>query len=247
MLNKILKKYNIENNTLKLIVFGAILLILLVFIILMRGKHVKEEEVLIEVKTDELIALIEKIGNNYSLEIVEEINGNKKELYYDTDSNVELYDGSLIGDDGIMVYKNKKYILYKKDINDIEKAKLHDYKGDDSFVNDPYYNINLIKNIINYCELTQINKVKVNCKINLSDYISEYNKIYGKNIEINYDTKVSFDIIYYTDSIGKINIDYTDINKAINNSNDKIFYGIKLVSVDKNDFSTVIDYFKKSL
>ena len=77
MLNKILKKYNIENNTLKLIVFGAILLILFVFIILMRGKHVKEKEVLIEVKTDELIALIDKIGNNYSLEIVEEINGNK--------------------------------------------------------------------------------------------------------------------------------------------------------------------------
>ena len=98
-----------------------------------------------------------------------------------------------------------------------------------------------------YSENYNINAEKVNCKINLSDYISEYNKIYGKNIEINYDTKVSFDIIYYTDSIGKINIDYTDINKAINNSNDKIFYGIKLVSVDKNDFSTVIDYFKKSL
>lgn len=248
MINKISEKYNIKSDSLKLIIFGGILLLLLIFTLTMKGRHVNQKEKIVEVTVEELSLLMDKIGDNYSLQITEKINNETKELFFDTDSKAKLYDGSLIGEDGILVYNNKNYILYAKDIEDIGSAKLHSYKGDTSFINDPFYNINLIKNMLKYCELSQKNVVRVNCEVKLSDYLNEYNVLYNKNVSTNYDTKMIFDIVYYkNDSIGKIFVDYTDANKVINNNDDNVYYEIVLVSTNENDFSDIISFFKKSL
>ncbi len=248
MINKISKKYNINGNILKLIIFGGILLLMLIFALALKGKHVKQKEKIVEATVEELSSLMSKIGDNYSLHITEKINNVSKELFFDTDGVSKLYDGSLLGEDGILVYNNKNYILYAKDIKNIGTAKLHSYKGDTRFINDPFYNIDLIKKMINYCELSQKNIVRVNCEVKLSDYLIEYNKMYNKNISANYDTKMIFDIVYYkNDSIGKIFVDYTDANRVINNTDDSVNYEIVLVSTDNNDFSDIISFFKKSL
>ena len=153
----------------------------------------------------------------------------------------------MIGEDAILVYKNKKYVVHGNDIKNIKKAKLYEYKGDTSFMKDPFYDLELLKRVINYCELTSINVVKVNCKFNMSDYIKEYNDLYNKKIETTYDNKISMDIVYYEDNIGKFIIDYTDINKAINKNDNTVKYGVKIVSVGENDFTSLFDFFKKYL
>ena len=95
--------------------------------------------------------------------------------------------------------------------------------------------------------MTPINVVKVNCKFNLSDYINEYNTLYNENILLDSDEKLEMNIVYYSTGIGKINIDYTKINKIINQNDNSINYSIKLVNTDENDFTEIHNFFKKSI
>ena len=223
---------------------------MIVFVIFSRGKRKAQKIVLEEVRSEDIVTLLDMLGDNYTLEITEEIDGKSNTLYYYRDDKIELYEGSLLGEDGVMVYGGKSYIIYKEEfdkIKEINKLKLHNYKGDNSFIKDPYYNIELLKKVINYCEMTPVNVVKANCKFNLSNYLDEYNILYNKRVETNYDDKISMDIVHYSDGIGKIIIDYTEINKVINNSESTIKYGIKIETVGENDFSDLLNLFSKTL
>ena len=247
MLDRLSEKTGLDGNIIKGIASFAILVIMIALIILFRGRTPKRNVVLREVKPEEIVLLLDRVKDNYTLDIEEEVNGNKKELYYYTDSKVKLYDGSLIGEDGVLVYKNKPYIVYRKEIDNVKDMKLYKYTGNTSFIDNPFYNIELLKNVINYCEMTSLNVVKVNCRVNLTDYLTEYNKMYNKNIEIDYDTKISMDIVHYSDGIGKIIVDYSSINRVLNNNDSSVKYGIKIESINENDFSDIIEYFNKTL
>lgn len=250
MLNKLSEKIGISSNLTKALLSGIILVGMLVAIFLMRGKHITKKVVLKEVKNSDIILLLDKLDTNFTLEVNEKINGISNVLYYYKDDKIELYDGTVVGEDGVMVYNGKKFVLYRKEVNNAKKineVKLHKYKGNDSFINDPFYNLELLKKVINHCEMTPINIVKVNCRFNLSDYIEEYNTLYNKDIKIDYDNKLSMDIIHYTNELGKITIDYTDINKAINNNNSEINYVIAVENIGINDFSDIIKLYGKTL
>ncbi len=235
---KKIKKFYEENQ--KLIYFGLFFLII-IFIILLSPAKYNNKEIKNDVSLDEIVNLFNKINNNYSLTIEENINGELKILEYSNDSKVILYEGSKVNDNGYLLYNGKLYMA------NLKNNKLTKEKSMPNFVNDRLYDLNLLKKVIPHCELEYVNEVKANCKMNLSSYINEYNNLYNENISILEDEKINFEIIHYSNRIGKINVDYTTINKLINNNEDNVFYGIKIYNIDSNDFSDILEYYKDTL
>ena len=115
------------------------------------------------------------------------------------------------------------------------------------FVNNPYYDINFIKKLIPYCDSTFVNTVKLSCKIKLSDYLNEYNEYYKKSITSDEDETIEIIIVHYGERLGKIIVDYSNINKIVNGEYLNIHYGIKMSNINNVDFSEIYDYFKKDL
>ena len=217
-----------------------IILILLILIFAIFASPVKfNKKVYHTVNKDKIVELFNKINDNYSLTIEENINGELKKLEYSRDSKVILYEGDLIDKDGYLLYENRLYSLNSK------TEKLTKEKNIPSFINDRLYDLNLIKKIIPYCEFEYVNEVKANCKINLSSYINEYNNLYNENIEVLEDEKLNFEIIHYSNRIGKINVDYKSINKLINNNDNDVFYGIKIYNIDSNNHDIILEHYKE--
>ena len=234
---KKIKKFYKENK--KLIYFG-LFFIIIIFVLLVSPNDSNNNKIKHYVSKDNMVELFNKINNNYSLTIEENINGDLKTLEYSNDSKIILYEGSKTDNNGYLLYNNNLYLLNS------DNAKLTKVKNIPSFVNDRLYDLNLLKKVIPYCEFDYINEVKANCKMNLSSYINEYNQLYNENISVEEDKEIIFEIIHYSYRIGKINVDYTPINKLINN-NDNVFYGIKIYNIDSNDFSEILEHYKDIL
>jgi len=169
------------------------------------------------------------------------INGITNKFEYSTDSVITLYESNLSNDKGYLIYNNKLYSI------DFDSKKLEKTSDNPDFINDKYYDIKLIKRLVNYCDFEYINVVKTICKINTSDYINEYNQMYNLNIETIVNNKMEIQIVHYTDRIGKVIIDYTNLNKILNNSDDEIVYGIKISDTDSNDFNLLLESYRDVL
>ncbi len=235
MLNKVSEKIGIKENILKGILIVLILSLMLVFIIFSsnkKGYKIPKKDI----TKEELIALFDKVNNNYTLEIEKSINNKMTNIEYSTDANVVLYE---IDSKGYLEYQDN---YYEVDADTVKLTKIDKEK-----INDNYYDIRLIKNIIKYCHLEYVNNAKSICSITYSDYINEYNLLFNTNIELTYDNIMKFEIVHYPNRIVKVLVDYSGINKIINYDDKIIHYGIKISNVDENDFSKIIDYFKDEL
>ena len=173
--------------------------------------------------------LFDKIEDNYSLDIDIEMGDITKNVLYSRDKEIELYEGNYFNTDGFMIYNNKVFELSDNKLSLSEKEP-RDFDN-------AYCSIDMFKKIIDYCEYTYINPVKVNCKMKLSDYLKEYNNYKETSIATDYDDIISFDIVYYSDAIGKILFDYSKVNEVITGNDDYLKYGVRIASVSENDFS----------
>ena len=220
----------------KLIIISCVILFMLFFIVF-TGKYKKEKEVIIKIPSDEVIKVFDNINDNYSLTIEEYVNDELNKIVYYNDSKIELYE-----------YKNKGYIYYKDKLFELneDKKTIKKVKKQD-FINNPYYDINYIKKLIPYCDSTYVNTVKLSCKIKLSDYLKEYNEYYNKSITSEEDEIIEIFIVHYAERLGKILIDYSNINKIIKGEYLNTHYGIKISNINSNDFSEVLDHYKKDL
>ena len=235
IIKKISEKYKISETLAKGLLIALVFIIMIAFILLTGNKR-KDIKKSISFTQDDLIKLLEKIHDNYTLDIDETIDGETTKLLYSTDSKIDSYE-----------LNNKVYLYYNNNLYEINQDNYKLTKTETKkFVNNPYYNINLLKNVFGYCELKYINNVKSTCVIHFNDYIREYNLIYKKNIE-NINIDIKFDIIHFGDKITKINVDYSNINKYINFENKDIKYGIRISDIDNNNFDEFLDYYKKEL
>ena len=237
MLKKKENKKDNDNTVMKLLVIILVFFLLIVAIISMKKFRGINNKIL--PNKENMAELFNNIKDNYTLEIEKKINDNTKNIVYSRDKNLILFEGDYEAK-GYLVYKSKVYELNSN--NKIIKSKLSLNKIEDS-----YYDIDLIKKLFNYCDVEYVNNVKALCKIKYSDYLNEYNTKYKTKIEIDVDNLIEFYIVHYSDRIGKIIVDYSGINKIINNTEDSVNYGILIKDIDNNDFSDYLNYYKKEL
>ena len=233
MIGKISKKYDVSENLVKglLIIIG--LIIMIVFICISgRNSSIKKNSI----TNAKLNEFLDQIKDNYTLNIDETINGKLTNIIYSRDSNLETYEINKVA----YLYYNNKLFSIDNNTYKLKKESIL------PFLNNPYYDINLIKNVFKHCELKHINVVKSTCTISFNDYINEYNTLYNQSVTLE-EGKLIFDIIYSSTGISKINVDYSAINRIIKIDNSSIKYGIRINNVGKNNYNEFLEYYKKDL
>ena len=188
----------------------------------------------------DIVTLFDNIGSKYSISINELIDNVTYNLNITTDSNTYLYDGSLLGKGGYIYHNNKLFY-----VDDEFKLSKEENKYD--FVNNPFSNLELIKNTIKYCEYSNKKTNTINCSIKLSDYIVEYNNLYNDIIGVSENSIITYKIRFNQKNITGINVDYSDINKLLNNSNSKIIYDISFEKFDEKSFEAIVNGYSDEL
>lgn len=235
MIKKISEKYNISEMLVKGILIVLILIFMILFIIF-SGNGSRKNNKKYPLTHEDLNKLLDMIGDNYTLDIDETINGKMNNIIYSRDSKLELYESN-----------NKAYMYYKNKLYEINQDNYKIKNVDNlSFVDNPFYNINLLKNVFKHCKLEYVNNVKSICNIKSNDYLNEYNLMYNTTFSGN-DDIIKFNLVYYNTGIGKINVDYSNINRIINNNYDSVKYGIRIDDLNKNNFDDFINYYKDTL
>lgn len=186
----------------------------------------------ITITKEDIIKKLDNIEDNYSLDIIKNINDEKITLDIDTDGKLTSYISESIDKGGYIIYKDKYFVPGSNNNFMI-------VKNIKSPIIDGIYDLDLIKSLTNYCDFTDNNT----CKIKYSDYLKEYNYKYKTTYEIEEDDNFLINFTYSGNYITKISYDYTVLNKIINNTEDKINYIIKINNINKNDFSDQFEYF----
>lgn len=178
------------------------------------------------------------VKDNYTLKI-RKVTGSKEEnIEYITDGTFKLYnvEGEQVG---YLIYKGKTYQVQSKNY------KIKEIKDYPSFINDRFANIDFIKVVTKHCENINVKNSSFDCNINLKDYIEEYNTYYHTHYEYTGEEKVIF-TFEHGKIIRKISVDYSEINKIINNGKD-LKYVINVEKVNDNDYSGLLEIFKDTL
>ena len=231
----------ISTNVLKLIGVIGVFIFFIVFIIT-SGNGKKKPEIY-PIETVEVMGVVNKIENNYSIEVNQKINGKDRTISYYSDGKtpIMLYEDSSSEYEGFISYNNNYYGI-KSEIIKVDKL-----KQIPDFVNDNYSNVELLKKSLNHCAFTSDGKIKLTCIIKLSDYLNEYNQMFNTNYEVVEDEELTWNIICSSREFSRITIDYTNINKIINNKEDNIIYEINFRNINENDFSDIFENYKKYL
>lgn len=238
MLEKINKKLGVKIKK-STIVYLTIILFGILFIITSKTFSGNGLKVTGTVDEKHLNELYDMIGDNYSLRVSETRNDKTTNLEFSRDSRIKLYEGSMLDKEGYLIYNNKVFELNN---NNLSRSDV----GVESFDN-VYMDMEFLKKVFKHCEYEYINPVKATCSVKISDYINEYNSYRNTELSTDYDNLIKFDIVYYNDILGKINVDYTDINRVISFDADSLQYGIKVVSVNDNNFDELYEYSKDIL
>ena len=180
--------------------------------------------------------LLENIKDNYSVAITKDDGLEQYSYNYSTDSNLTVIDEGEYSDKVYLVYNNKKY---KMNVDNHKLTKINNI----DLLNDNYMNVDFIKKIINHCKFEYVNDNNKECTLSVKEYIDEYNNFFNKEYSSN-DEEININIIYYSKNIKSIIIDYTNVNKIINNSEDNLKYSFVFTDIDKNNYSEIISYYK---
>lgn len=232
MLEKLFKKDSKETNFNILILVGIVIAIL--FLSATSGmdninNNVETEEVNIK-------ELLSNITDNYTVKITISNSLESKNFNYSRDSKVEILDEGDYSDKAYLVYNDKKYLI------DVENYKLSKINKID-ILDDPYINYNLIKNVLNICEFEDVNTTNKSCTLKVSTYLNEYNSIY--KTDYSSDEDMNINVSYYPTKIYSITIDYTNVDKAINNGEDILKYEFVFSDIGKNNYEEMLQYYKK--
>jgi hypothetical protein len=212
------------------------ILIVLVFVCLSGGTGNLDGYIASDADAN-ITKLLENISNNYSVKITKDDGLEQTSYNYSTDSNLTVVDEGDYSDKIYLVYKNNKYQM------NIDNHKITKIKDIES-LNDKYTNIELIKNIVNRCEFENVNDNNKECNLKSKDFFDEYNSIYKTEYASNED-EIKINVIYYSKNIKNIIIDYTNVDKIIYKNDGTLKYSFEFSDINKNDFSEIINYYKK--
>jgi len=228
MLKKILK-----NHIGSLVLLVVIVVLVVIFSMPSNNEIIKEEEDV------NVTNLIDKINDNYTMSITMTNSMESTTYNYSTDSNITLFDRGDYSEEEFLIYRDNTYLI------DQNNHKLNKTNKID-FLKNPFINLELIKKLFIHCELEYINDTNSLCVINTNDYIKEYNNVYNTNYEGN-NKNMNINVTYYTTRIYSITLDYTEVDKIINNGNDILKYELKFSNINANNYSDIKEYYGKIL
>lgn len=218
----------------------ALFVFMLIFIILFRSNKTEFKYRSNEDVKEIIIKNINKITNNYSLEIELHKNEEEYKLEYMSDSTMKMYSSDTFPVTGYLIYDSKYYQLNN---NELEKTKTIEIND---IFNEKLYNMELIKNITNHCDINNKSLIRANCSVDLKNFFEEYNKLYNTDIVIPEEGTMNVEFLYDETRIKAVKIDYSNVINYLENANDKIIYDIDIVDTNKNDFSEFVSYIEKN-
>lgn len=230
-----------EEKRIKPIVFISLgVLLFMIVYILFSGKtslRVSQDNTPVKINIDELFS---NIKDNYTIRVTEEHNDTNITWEYDREKDLILYDLNIDTpqERGYLVYNNKTYLFDDE----------YNISPSDDIITDKdnFINLKLIKNVLKECDFTYVTDNSSKCTIDTSKYIEKYNEYYNTEFT-SIDSKTDISIVYYSNEIHDINIDYTNINKIINERNEYLKYKITLSNINENDFTDIFNYYKDKM
>lgn len=181
--------------------------------------------------------LNQELGENYTVIINETTGETKNKHIYYYDGKLKLYETSK-SEYGYLEYNGKMYQMNA----DTKELTIYDDKI--PFMNNPYYDLELIKDFTNTCEYEFVSSNKAKCNIKLKDYLTYHNSKYGTTYIGNDNNIVIY--VTYKDKINSIEIDYSVFNKTINLSDEKMLVEINF-RYNTNNFDIIYENYKDIL
>lgn len=198
-----LEKFNDMSSKDKLsIICGLVVLIALIFVLLTGFKGDLPDNVY-TVDSEKINQMVFDLGDNYVMTINETTSDNSYEHIYYYDSRLKLYESNT-SEYGFLEYNDKMYKM------NVETKELTLYEDSVSFLNNPYYDFDLIKKMTEFCDYEYLSSNSVNCSVSYNDYSKLYNEKYG----VKYDDVSDFIAITitYGEKISYMSIDYGEVD-----------------------------------
>lgn len=185
-------------------------------------------------------ALFSTIKDNYSIKVYETNSTGTTKWEYDREKDFTMYDLNMNTDyeKGYLVYKGKEFVF------DSER---NIYPSNDNVTSkDNFINLKLLRDVLKECEFKYVSDSSSECSIDTAKYIEKYNEYYNTDYKSD-DSKTDMSIVYYSGEIHDIEVDYTNINKIINESDNKLKYKMTIININENDYSDIYNYYKDKI
>ena len=220
------------------IICGIIILVAALFVVGTGFDKDYNIKPVMKVNSEKIKELMNKeLGNNYTITIKETTNTKENKNIYYYDGRLKLYETTK-SEYGYLEYNGKMYQM-NGDTKELTK-----YNEELSFINNPFYDLDLIKEFTNNCEYEYVSENKAKCNIKLKDYLTYHNNKYATTY-IGNDYNIIVEVTY-SDKINSIVIDYSAFNKTVNLSDEKLIVNVTY-RYNSNNFDIIYENYKDIL
>lgn len=234
-----LERFNELNSKEKLsLICGCIVLIAAIFVMGTGFNNEMNIKPVNKVNNEQIKELLNKeLGDNYTITIKETTGTKENKYIFYYDGKLKLYETSKF-EYGYLEYNGNMYQM-NGDTKELIK-----YNEKLSFINNPYYDLDLIKDFTNSCEYEYVSSNKAKCNVKLNDYLTYHNNKYGTTYMGN-DNDIIVNVTY-NDKVNSIEIDYSAFNKTVNLSDEKVTINIAF-RYNSNNFDIIYENYKDIL
>lgn len=225
-----------------------IIIILAMILCVVASRFISDKIELSNKNTISLSDKLSQIKDNYDITVTKNENDTKTIYTIMCDSDICLYKNNDLEYKELLEYKGKYYTLDQ--MTDIDNAKLIEVKTDiiNTSLNKKYYNLNLIKNIIETSSRDKNEDNKIEAHTSLIRYLKEYNYEYNEINKVDSDINIPITVVNGTNTLRSIMIDYKEIDKYFNNTSyDTLTYTISINSIGNIDLKEIKEYIENNM
>lgn len=225
-----------------------IIIILAMILCIVASRFISDKIELSNKNTISLSDKLSQIKDNYDITVTKNENDTKTIYTIMCDSDICLYKNNDLEYKELLEYKGKYYTLDQ--MTDIDNAKLIEVKTDiiNTSLNKKYYNLNLIKNVIETSSRDKNEDNKIEAHSTLIRYLKEYNYEYNEINKVDSDINIPIIVVNGTSTLRSIMIDYKEIDKYFNNTSyETLTYTIAINSVGNIDLKEIKEYIENNM
>ena len=225
-----------------------IIIILAMILCVVASRFISDKIELSNKNTISLSDKLSQIKDNYDITVTKNENDTKTIYTIMCDSDICLYKNNDLEYKELLEYKGKYYTLDQ--MTDIDNAKLIEVKTDiiNTSLNKKYYNLNLIKNIIETSSRDKNEDNKIEAHTSLIRYLKEYNYEYSEINKVDSDINIPIIVVNGTNTLRSIMIDCKEIDKYFNNTSyDTLTYTISINSIGNIDLKEIKEYIENNM